>query len=320
MGFAKQIFGALVFTGLIGFPAASGAEIVDRIIAVVNDDIILLSDLNAQVEKVTPNIGNLDYPLEKQRTILYQLREKTLQELIDKKLAEQEIKRLEMRVSEGDIDEALARFKANNRLSDEQFLQVIEQQNMTLEAYREELREQLLRNRLMSSEVRSKIVITPAEIEAYYKANRADYAAEVSYRLKNILSPISVSETEARQRMEAVRERIEAGMDFEAAARQFSQAPNAERGGELGKFTAGSLSAPIAAAITSLEAGELSPIVATDQGLQLFLLEEIDRREATPLEEVTPQIEETLYNQVIDEKFQKWITSLRENAFIKIIQ
>ena len=109
-------------------------------------------------------------------------------------------------------------------------------------------------------------------------------------------------------------------MDFEAAARQFSQAPNAERGGELGKLAAGSLSAPIAAAITPLEAGELSPIVETDQGFQLFLVEEVDRREATPLEEVKPQIEETLYNQVIDEKFQKWITALRENAFIKIIQ
>ena len=134
---------------------AEGRELVDRVVAVVNDEIILLSELNTVLEPYLAKIDNYDYPSEKQEQIIYKVREDVLDQLINEKLTDQQVKKTDIEVSEQEIDAAIERLKQANRLTDETFREVIRRQEMSMEEYREHMRDQILRARLLNLDRKS---------------------------------------------------------------------------------------------------------------------------------------------------------------------
>jgi peptidyl-prolyl cis-trans isomerase SurA len=320
--------GALIGISMLVFTATAtataGSEVLDRIVAVVNEDIILLSELRERMAPFAQRIRQQGFDLDQERQMLFKVRGEMLDRLVDEKLTDQEIKRNGIQVEETEIDNTIERIKAANSFTDEDLRGYLEREQMTIEQYRNQIREQILRTRLVNYEVKSKIVITEAEIRAYYDSHPELYGGEIRYHLRNILKRVPEFSTDAekaavQQQMQQIRSQIQSGEAFADLARTDSQSPSAADGGDIGEFGKASLSPQIQAALDGLTPGQTTEVLDTDQGFQLFYVEAINRTEGKPLESVKEEIHEKLFSEVVDKKFLSWLEDLRSGSYIKII-
>lgn len=300
------------------------AELIDRIIAVVNDDIVSLYELESMYNPFAERIKSMGYPPEQQKTMLYQLREDLINQLIEQKLTEQETRRTGIYVDEREIDETIERMKQSHFMTDEEFQQALLQEGITPEAYRKNVRLQLLRNRLVSREVTSRVVITDDDIRAYYEHNADKFTKEAQYHLRMILMRLSRSPNEAeknavRLKMERVYQRLESGEDFAQLAAVYSEG-RAESGGDLGMFPFSKLAAHIQQAVKTLPAGQYTDIMLTNLGYQIFFVENIIESESTSIEEAAVEIRQKLMEEGVDQKIREWLEALKNKSHIRIIR
>ncbi len=320
------IYSFLFFTLGVSFNNnVESAEVVDRIVAVVNDDIITLFDLNRSIKPYAERIEALGNPIEKEKKMLFTVREDILNQLVDQKIKDQEIKRSNITINEKDVDLTIENIKKANYYTDEDLRKALASDGLSLEEFREQMKEQILRTKLVNLQVKSKIVITKEEIESYYKSHIDKYGGEKKYHLRNIIMrslPFADEEekSEIRTKIDAVLEKLINGESFENMAMIYSESSFASDGGDLGLFKLNELSKQLQESIKDLKAGEFTPVIDTDQGFQIFFVQEIVTTQARSLEEVTPEIERLLYNEMINNKFQTWLEGLRKQAHIKIIR
>ena len=304
---------------------AQSAEIVDRIVAIVNDDIVTLSELNLSLKPYTRRILSFGYSLEREKGMLYKVREELLQNLIDQQLTDQEIKRYQIKFNEKEIDDTIERIKEANLYTDEALREVLAKDGLSMEEYRASMKSQILRSRLVDYEVNSKVIITKEDIRSYYEKHGENYRGSIKYHLRNIIVPVSQFAGQEEKfkildNMKAVLERLKAGEPFETMARNYSQSSLADEGGDLGLFNLEELSPQIREAIKDLKPGEFTDILDTDKGYQIILLQEIADTPAISMEEVYDEIEGKLYDEKIDKKLREWLENLRGKAHIKIIK
>jgi peptidyl-prolyl cis-trans isomerase SurA len=324
---------AFLFLNLIGavlffsqtVTRTNAAEVIDRIIAIVNDDIVTLAELNRAFAPYVDRIKRLGYSLERQRKVLFEARDQVIDQLVDQKLTDQEVKRLKLKVGEDAVDNAIERIKERQFVTDEQLRNAIQQQGSTMVAYREGIKEQLLREQLVSIEVRSKLVITESEVLAAYEKKAESFAGEKKYRLRHILKRVSrwanaEDKKRIRDELGAVVEKIKAGASFAEMAKAHSESPNAQAGGELGVIDFSSLSAVLKKALADIGPGQHSGIIDTDRGLQIFFVEEIIKTPGKSLEDVRGQLQDQIYRKRIEAQFKSWIETLRKRSHIKIIK
>jgi peptidyl-prolyl cis-trans isomerase SurA len=304
--------------------ASAASEVLDRIVAVVNEDIILLSELNQRMAPYSLRIREQKLDSERERRMLFQIREEMLNRLVDEKLTDQEVQKNDIKISEEEINKTIERIKATNAYTDEELRNFLDREQLTMDQYRDSIKNQILRTRLVNMQVKSKIVITNEEIQDYYDSHPELYGGKLRYRLKNILMRIPAfalddEKEEVRKKMEQLRSRIEQGEDFSELARIYSQGPTALQGGDIGEFEESMFSPQIQQALKGLEPGEATSVLDTDQGYQLFYVDAIDQLEGIPLETVKDDIHETLFNEVVDKQFLSWLEDLRGRSHIKIV-
>ncbi len=304
--------------------ASAASEVLDRIVAVVNEDIILLSELNQRMAPYAQRIRQQGFDLDRERKMLFNVREEMLNRLVDEKLTDQEIKRNDIQVGEAEIDGTIERIKAANSFTDEDLRRFLEQDQMTMGQYREKIKEQVLRTRLVNYQVKSKIVITEEEIREHYDSHPALYGRKTRFHLRNILMRVPDFATDAekqavKDQMQQIQSQVDAGESFADLARIYSQGPTAEDGGDIGEFAEETLSPEIQAALDGLTPGQATAVVATDQGFQLFYVEAIHQIESKSLESVREEIHQKLFAEVVDKKFLSWLEDLRSQSHIKII-
>jgi len=299
--------------------------LVDRIVAEVNDDIITLYDLNRKAAPFLKRVKAMARPLEEERRMIYELREKVLNQMIDEKLTDQEIARYNIQVSEEAIDNTIEEMKKRSYMTDQQLRDQLEKDGLTMEDYRTQMKNQILRVRLVNREVKSKIVITDEDIRAYYEKNRDRYVGEGSVHLRQILMKVPPSATEEekqviREKLASIRQQVIGGAVFEQLARDYSESPLAKDGGDLGTFKMSDLAPYILNALSGLKAGQVTEVVENDMGMQLFYIEALEEGQSKSLEEVSTEIENILYDEIVNQKFMSWLGDLRERSHIKIIR
>lgn len=317
--------GVLISAGLGLRVNPVSAEVVDRVVAVVNNDIISQYELEKSIKPYVEQIRSSQYPADVEARLTSEVREKVLNDMIDQKLTDQELERHQIAVGPDEVDKAIERLKKAQLVTDEQLQLFLEQEGITLEEYRDQTKQQILRAKLVTREVRSKVVITQEDINAYYQNHISEYAGEKKYRLRNIYIRVSSSATEddrmlARNIMEGILRDLEAGKPFQVPEITFfsSSAPKAE-GGELGLFTLDELAPQLQDALKDKKTGEFSKILESDFGYQIVFVEDIIDIAGTSLEEATPEIQGKLYKEVVDRKFESWLKLLRDRSHIKII-
>ncbi len=316
-----------IFVPVIGGlanPPRARADVVDRIVAVVNEEIITLSEFDEFFSPYTQKIKAYGYNSEEESRMLFNLRENLINQMVDKKLTDQEIRRLALNVTEAELDNAIERIKERNRLTDEDLRKRLGVEGLSMEEYRTEMREQLLRAKLVDREVKSKIIVTDEDLRDYYDKNMEKFSEDTTYHLRNIVMKTSVytdadEKKAVADRMKMILERLNQGESFESLARVYSESPFADEGGDLGFINKKDLAPRIQAALDKISPRHFTEIIETEQGLQVFYLEEARASQSKPLEEVRSQIEEKLYSQMLDQRFKDWVAELRKEAYIKII-
>ena len=301
-----------------------GADIVDRIVAIVNEDIITLYDLNRALQPYADNVDKLGYSAEQKRSALFQFRQKLLNELISQKLTEQEVQRYKIAVGEEEIDNYIERMKESKYLTDEDLRESLIEQGLTMEAYRKEIRRQIQRTRLVNREVKSKVIITREDIEAYYESHRELYGGDRQFHLWNLFVrlPLGADETDrqaAQSKLNAMIAQLQQGTAFEDLVDKANSDRGDLRGSDLGLFKLNELSPQLQEIIGSMQAYQHSDILKIERGYQIVYLQEIVESPTKPLSAVEAEIQDILYREIVDNKFQVWLEDLRKRSHIKII-
>lgn len=288
-------------------------EIVDRIVAIVNNDIITLSQLNKETRPYKERIAATDRSRADKEQMIQSLEQDILDKLIDQALTRQEAARYNISVSDADVLTAMENFKEKNNLDQEGLEKGLEAEGITLEQYQERIREDILQSMLINRAVRSKVVITQEDIAAYYEKNADAFQGEKKYHLRNILM-------DTKQGIQEVVSQLEKNqLTFAEAARQYSMASNAEEGGDLGIFDVDNFSEIIRDAVLPLEKKEFSRVIQTGSRYQVIYVEDILASGGKTLEQSADEIQDILYREQVERKFADWIASLKKNAHIKIM-
>lgn len=316
--------GGLLLAALALLAAPSQARVFDRIVAIVNDDIITLSELDEAarpvIERLKESSPRPGAPLERQ---LFEAKAQILRMMVDQKLAEQEISRLGIAVTPEDIDRVIADVKREANMTEEELRQALKEEGISWEEYRKQVGEQLCRARLVNEEVRTKIVITDERCRRYYEENEAKFRvydeAEVEQILLAVRPGMAASEREAQHaRAQELLAVLQAGADFATLARQYSDAPTKVEGGRLGWLRLDEMAPNLKKVIAALKPGGLSEVVVTDQGFQIFRLRDFRAGGLKPFEQVKDEIYRELFQQEVDREYEAWLSGLRKKAYIKL--
>ena len=230
--------------------------------------------------------------------------------MIDKKLVEQKIKELDIKVPEEELRQSIEDIKKQNNLTQEALIAALAGQGLSFEQYKAQLKDQLERLRLMSQEVRSKIQVGEREIQEYYQANQAKYGEEEFFRAKHIFLKIGKDATEkeitkVKATASEILQQARSGSDFAELAKQYSDDPAAKKdGGDLGTFKKGDMIPEIENAVTGMKPGEISELVKTTAGFHIIKLEDRTKGKAKPLEAVKAEIEDYLYKKKSETEVQ----------------
>jgi peptidyl-prolyl cis-trans isomerase SurA len=320
------LFSILIFlSGVHLYGRLCGAEVVDRVVAVVNEDIVSLSELTRAVQPYADKIKSLGYSLEKEREILFKVREDMLDQIINQKLTDQESKKYKLSVSEKEIDNALERFKEANHYTDEDLRSALAKDKISMEEYRDKVKENILRAKLLNIEVKSKIVITRDDIKSYYENHKNMYQGEKRYHLQNMVKKADYSLGADDKKailliMEEIYTILKNGQPFDKVSRDYSGASHDIRSFDLGVFKPGELSQKVQDAIKGLKSGECTKVLETEIGYQIIYIQDIEEKPGKSFDEAASEIEDILFREIVDKKFLSWIDALKQKSHIKIIK
>ncbi|UCG07300.1 MAG: SurA N-terminal domain-containing protein [Desulfobacterales bacterium] len=318
---AAAIFSTILFSGVT---LAEELALVDRIVAVVNNELITLYDLNQKFEPYVKNIKALGYDEDMERKTLFKVRSDVLNQLIDNMLAGQQTEKYKLTVTEKEIDSSIERIKSARYYTDEDLRAGLAQQGLTMEDFRKEIKEQLLRGKLVNLEVKSKIVVTMQNIKSYYDSHPEKYVGEKKYTLWNIYVniPSSAADSEKQsvlRKMQVILDKLEQGQKFEDLVNGDFLTSMQAKGGELGLFLLKELSAQLQKIVKNMQAGEFSSILDTEYGYQIIYVQNIIETKTKSLAEAEKEIEDILYKELVDNKYQEWLKELRSRSHIKVI-
>jgi len=288
----------------------SHAVLLDKVVAIVNHDAITLSELKEEMVQ-----ENIEQSPEGER--------KALDSLIEKKLIETEVQKLGISVSEEEVDEAVQDVKRKHSLSDEGLDSNLKAQGLTLKSYREKLRAQIERAKLINKELRHKVTISDEDLRGYYQKRRVLFLRPEEVRLMHILLKFPPGADTARKnalraKAEDILKQVRAGKDFSRLARVYSEDNvTSSSGGDLGFVRRGELQANFERAAFSLKPGQAS-IVDMSYGYHIIKVVEKRSPRPVPFEEVADQVRETLFQEKAESIFRNWVEELKEKSVIEV--
>jgi peptidyl-prolyl cis-trans isomerase SurA len=306
---------------LLSSPAPAGSaqgEVVDRVICVVNNDAITDNELN-EAEAIH-YYETRESP--RSGEARQELRVRLLQRLIESRLQLQQAEREKIQVEEVEVAEQLGELMGRLRVKTEPELEAtLKSQGMTLEAVKKRLREQLMVQRLIRRKVALRISVTEQEIDRYLAENRDKLEAGLSFEARHILFLPEPGRGEdgwsdARRRAEAVAARLRAGEDFAEPARQHSDDGSGKDGGALGAVKRGELAADIEAVVLRLQPGESSAPFRSQVGYHIFKLESRETLGGESLAAARNQIRDILFREKYAARLRDYLVEIRQRAVI----
>jgi len=320
----------VLFLQIVFVPVNGSAELLDRVVAVVNDDVITLSELEKEGERFYRDIS-AKTPATSLAETLQQAREHVLDRIIERRLITQKAKAGNISVSDAEVDAAFEQMLDQSRLSKPELLAKLKEDGLTETAYRDNLRDQVLQSKLVNADVRSKVVITDEEILDYYNSHSTNQVTSGGYYLLQIgiswkkeqdtpPETLEADKSKARKEAEKVLEMAKDGEDFKELARKYSSMPSAADGGDIGVFQLDEMGPDMQQAVKDLKPDGISDIIETPEGYQFFKLvssEDGAIAVKTPPEEVKEEIRKSLYEQRLKKAYDEWLSNLKNEAYIQ---
>jgi peptidyl-prolyl cis-trans isomerase SurA len=254
-----------------------------------------------------------------------QFHQAALDALINKKLIEQKVKELDIRVSDDEVRLAIEDVKKTNNISEENLRQALAARGISFDEYKVQLKDQLERLRLISLEVRSKVQVSEKEIQDYYTAHAGNFQVDEAFHARQIFFAVPADASQDRQqkiqeKAEKVLREAKSGADFAELAKKYSDDPSGKEGGDLGFLKKGDLLPALENTLATMKAGDVSGLVRTPAGIHIIKLIEYREGKKQDLASVKREVEDVLYRQKSEERFSEWLEGLRKNAAIEIVE
>jgi peptidyl-prolyl cis-trans isomerase SurA len=298
------------------------AEVCNRVVAVVNNEVITLYELNNRMREMTG--VPVEELMQKSDAMYRDARQKILEMLIDEKIAQAKIKELKIQVSDRQVDNFLEKLKRDNQWTQEDLVAGLEKEGLSYEKYRERIKRDIERSQLIEYEVRSKIIIRDESIQKYYEEHKATFGAAEKVQLAGIflMRKNLKSEEEMRElyrKAQDISAKLKAGGDFGQMAQTYSEGPGARQGGDLGQFTVEHLESGLKSVVEALPEGAVSDPLVRPNGIQIIKVVKKQTGKIRSLEEMRESIYGILYQEEVNRRYQNWIKELRESAYTRVI-
>lgn len=293
---------------LAGAPFLHAAKVEDRIVAIVNSDLIMWSDMKRELAPERERLEK-QYRGEDLRRRLNAAESMALTTMIERRLQLQEAKARGVDVSDQEVKQAV-----------KQMIQQGEKIDERDPASARGVRDQLTLLKVVDREVRSGVMVADPEMKRYYQEHRERFALPEEYTLSQILiKPRSADDTaDAREKARDVTKLLKQGESFEDLALRYSDGPNASRGGRIGLVRQGELLPAIERGVANLVPGGISDVIESPEGFHIVRLEDKKPRQFRPYEEVKQEIQALVFQQKSEDMFQAWLADLKNKAYIEI--
>ncbi len=287
-------------------------EVIERIVAVVNGEPLLMSELRTRATPFLPRL--MQAPDLQRMTLMEQLYGELLGQLIDERLLEQEARKLSVTITSSDVDRAIENVQRQSGLNDADFWEAVRGQGFLMDQYKADVRRQLLRLKVVNQKVRTRVNITEEDVRRRYEEQLRSARSAAQFNVAHVFVPVEESTTTqlaaARERAEQVR----GGLTPES----FDSAATEVGGGDLGWVSQSDLPESLATALVSLEPGQISAPVRGPAGYHIFLLRE--RREGETAMSGYDQIKNEIYREMLDQSMAKqelaYLAELRKQSLI----
>lgn len=311
---------ALLLLAFAGRESRAAVDTVDRIVAVVNDEIILLSEL-AVFSGPFEERAAQEAPDPVGRALARrEVRQKILDEMIADRLVSEEASMLGLSVNEREVDSEVARIKRENNLDDTAFRKQLAAQGMDEKMLRDQLRRIRLRQKVTEVRVQPRVAVSDAEVRRYYEDNfKDDFKVRVRMLSKKFPKAASTAEVAKLQvKLRELRDRVIAGEDFGEIAKAETEGSNPTQGGDIGWIVRGDVAEEIEALAFTLEKGEVSDPFRLGDGVHI--LQVTDREPLPPkaFPEVQERIRNVLLGRAGEKEYARWVSELRAKSFVEI--
>jgi parvulin-like peptidyl-prolyl isomerase len=275
-------------------PALAGI-MLDRVVAVVNDEAITWGELYRAMEfEISRDKRSLS--VEQKKAIFEENEAIFLENMINTRLQLQEARKHNIGVSDAEVDATIENIKLKYGLDNEEFIKALQADGFTLEDYSERLAEQITIGKLLDFAVQSEIVISDEDLKNIPEG-------DAFYRVWQIFLKEAA---DAQERADTVMAELEAGADFAELARKYSESPTASAGGDFGYVQKSKMAKDFASVVEALKPGDVSKPFKTEKGLHILKVEDIK------------SVREVLAEERLAEAYARWLRTLREKAFIEI--
>jgi peptidyl-prolyl cis-trans isomerase SurA len=314
--------GLVVLLGLVTLGvAAPRAEIIERILVKVNADILTQSDLETrQSAAIRAKRENPQSMSNAELTkALAEITPQIIVDAVDELLLLQRGRELGYHLTDERFKETLANIKKENKIeTEDQFQQALKAENMTLADLRLRLEKAMIIQQVQGNEVLGHISVTEAEAKAYYEAHRAEFTTPATVMLREILIPVAPSSEDqaAKAKADALYEKLRAGESFEKAVADESTAASKANGGLIGPINLSDLAPALRRIIEPLKAGEITPVVRTQSGYQVFKIETLKEATLLPWDQAKEDIGNRVANTKQAAEYSRYMQKLRAQAVL----
>lgn len=304
----RLLIGLVLAAGLLAPGRAGAADVVERIVAVVNKEVIMLSELNAEMEPERKRLQK-QYRGAELRSRLQQAQYRILTRVIERRLQMQHAQIKGVDASEEDIRRTAMDMQQRGTPV-----------NLDDPKEKKALKEQLILFTLESREVRTGIMVSDNDLKHFYERHLTLFMLPEEYRISQIL--LLPRKTESRKdlrlRAQDVHDQITKGGEFDDLALRYSDDPDTARGGALGFIRQGEMDPSIERAVAALQPGQVSELVETADGYHIIRLDEKKTEQFRPFEEVKNDMQGLVFQQKSADRYQRWLTDLKSKAYIEV--
>jgi len=304
------------------FPGSPAGEVVDRIVALVNNEVITLSEMEEAGRNLFQQVKQTSLPSDREEN-LKKAREEILAQLVEHKLLEQEIKKKKVEVSDRDVDQAIGDIMKENRLTENELKMALAKDGMTFSRYRQRIRDDIGKMRLINREIKSKIVIKEEDLKKAYQEDLKEYTDPLEVKVQQIFLSVAQEASEKQvsaiyKEAQSLLERAGRGEDFAQLAKNYSQGPEAQEGGVLGFFKHKEMMPELEEAAFKLQPGGLSEVVRSSAGFHILRVMEKKGGEPRPFAEVQNKIREKFLQAESEKQFKEWMKTLKDKAYVEL--
>jgi peptidyl-prolyl cis-trans isomerase SurA len=301
-------------------PIPRAPVLFDRVVAVVNKEVITWSELYKAMEfQAAPQLKKLSN--EERNKVFKQSEGSLLESLIDMRLQLQEAEKLGFEVTQKEITETIETIQKKYSMTQADFTESLKKEGLSFDEYKKRLSEQILINKVVTHQIRNKITVTDDLIKKYMEEHKEDFTGNEKYKLRQIFFKNNVGAVDTKtveDRAALIIRRLKDGEDFSALARIYSDDSSGKIGGDLGFVSKDLLAKEFVEVLSNMHEGDNSMPFWTEKGLHIIKLDEIVS--VQNMDKIKDDVRKKSTEEQLAERYKSWVKGLREKAYIAVRQ